>query len=351
MAFRDLREALEWLERSGRLLDVDEELSPRYEIGAFLALASKRERRAYRFSNVAGYAGPVVANLVHDRSVLAAAMGVDVEDLIAAFGERLARPREPRLVADGPVLDRTVKQVDLPALLPALTHYERDSGPFLTCGMVSIRNPDSGLVERSLCRMQLRGRDGLGLAFLTAPFYDLLPRFTEAANAGRPPTVAVTLGFEPVTLLSATLGPRAGVDKLAMAGGIRGERVDVLIGPHSGLEVPARAEFLIEGVLEVPGEYDGPMGESSGYYQSNPVTPTLRVEQVSHWSHPVYQALLPTGLETDTLLGLVIEAALAPGVRADFPFVRRVAFSPGQFRGVSRRQCGRGRAGRGQTAA
>ena len=84
-------------------------------------------------------------------------------------------------------------------------------------------------------------------------------------------------------------------------------------------------------MLEVPGEYDGPMGESSGYYQSNPVTPTLRVRRVSHRAEPVYQALLPTGPETDTLLGLVIEAALAPGVRAQFPFVRRVAFSPGSF--------------------
>ena len=151
----------------------------------------------------------------------------------AAFGERLAFPLPPRLVDDGPVLEQTVQQVDLPALLPALTHYERDSGPFLTSGMVSIRNPDTGLVERSLCRMQLRGRDGLGLAFLTAPFYDLLPRFTELANAGTPPRVAVTLGFEPVTLLSATLGPRAGVDKLAMAGGVRGEPVDVLVAPLS----------------------------------------------------------------------------------------------------------------------
>ena len=331
MAFRDLRAALQWLERTGRLVDVDFELSPRHEIGAFLALASKRERRAYRFGKVTGYAGPVVANLVHDRSVLAAAMDVAEPQLIAAFGERLAKPLPPRLLDDGPVLEQTVPQVDLPALLPALTHYERDSGPFLTCGMVSIRNPDSGLVERSLCRMQLRGRDGLGLAFLTAPFYDLLPRFTELANAGTPPRVAVTLGFEPITLLSATLGPRAGVDKLAMAGGLRGEPVDVLVAPLSDVEVPALAEYLIEGVLEVPGEYDGPMGESSGYYQSNPVTPTLRVGRVSHRADPAYQALLPTGPETDTLLGLVIEAALAPGVRAQFPFVQRVAFSPGSF--------------------
>ena len=97
MAFRDIRAALEWLERTGRLVDVDSELSPRHEIGAFLAVASKRERRAYRFGKVARYAVPVVANLVHDRSVLAAAMGVDGGQLIAAaFGARLAEPITPR---------------------------------------------------------------------------------------------------------------------------------------------------------------------------------------------------------------------------------------------------------------
>jgi 2,5-furandicarboxylate decarboxylase 1 len=256
---------------------------------------------------------------------------VDVSDLIAAFGMRLATPLPTRLVTTGPVLECCAAEVDLPAHLPALTHYERDSGPFLTCGMVSMRNPQNGFVERSLCRMQVRGRDGLGLSFLTAPFFDLLPLLTERAMGGSPPSVAVVLGLEPITLLSATLAPTAGVDKLALAGSVRGEPVEVVRAPFSELEVPARAEYLFEGSFEVPGEYDGPMGESSGYYQSNGVTPTLRVHRVGHRADPVYQALLPTGPETDTLLGLVIEAALAPGVRARFPFVRQVAFAPGSF--------------------
>ncbi len=143
--------------------------------------------------------------------------------------------------------------------------------------------------------------------------------------------MAVTLGFEPIVQLSAAFSPRAGVDKLALAGAVRGGAVEVVRAPFSGLDVPARAEYLIEGVFEVPGEYDGPMGESSGYYQSTQETPTLRVRRISHRREPIYPALLPTGPETDTLLGLVIEATLAPRIRTRFPFVRRVAFSPGSF--------------------
>lgn len=330
MAFADLRAALAWLEATGRLTVVGEAMSPRHEIGAFLALASSRERRAYRFDDVIGYAVPVVANLVHDRAVLAAAMGVDADDLVAAYQARLATPLDPVPVAEAPVLE-CVADGDIDRLLPALTHYERDSGPFVTSGMVTMRNPATGAVERTLCRMQLRPPDGLGMGFLTAPFVDLLPLLSEQVSAGQPQQVAITMGFEPSVLLSAALAPSPGVDKLAVGGGVRGMPVEVVSGPLTGLPVPARAEFLVEGVLQVPGEFDGPMGESNGYYQSTEVTPTCRIQAVHHRADPIYQALLPTGPESDTLLALVIEAALATTIRGAFPFVRRVSFSPGSF--------------------
>lgn len=330
MAFADLRAALAWLEEAGRLTVVGEPLSPRHEIGAFLALASRRERRAYRFDAVAGYAVPVVANVVHDRAVLAAAMGVEVDDLVTAYQARLGSPLAPVLVSDAPVLQHSAP-VDVERLLPALTHYERDSGPFVTSGMVTMRNPATGALERTLCRLELRGPDALGMGFLTAPFVDLLPTLAQRVSAGQPQPVAITMGFEPGVLLSSALAPQAGFDKLAVGGGVRGAPVEVVEGPLTGLAVPARAEFLVEGVLEVPGQFDGPMGESNGYYQSTPVTPTCRIGAVHHRADPIYQALLPTGPESDTLLVLVIEAAIATTIRTRFPFVRRVAFSPGSF--------------------
>jgi 2,5-furandicarboxylate decarboxylase 1 len=329
VAFRDLRETVAALEAAGRLIEVSEELCPRHEMGAFLALASRqRPPAAYRFTNVSGHRTPVVANVVHDRAVFAAAMGVATEEAADRFAERLLQPVEPVPVdpAQAPVLEEQADPVDLSSLLPLLTHYEKDSGPYLTSAMTSVRVPEDGRTERTLCRLEYRGRDRLGVGFLNPPLGDLWRR-----PLAEPLRLAVVVGLEPVTQSAAALPPVPGLDKLAVAGGVRRAAVEVCEAPLTRLLVPARAEYLFEGTLEIPGQKDGPMGESSGYYQSHVEMPTLRVERVSHRREPLYQALLPTGPEVDVLAGLTVEASIAPHLRVTYPFVRRLYFVPSTF--------------------
>ena len=337
MAFADLRAALAALRERGRLVEVSEPLAARHEVGAFLAVAGReRPATAYLFTNVTPDAGgpgpalPVVANVIHSRDVLALAMGVPRDQMVQAYAERIRAPLAPRVTRDVPVGEVVYGEgeFDLTTLLPVLTHYEGDAGPYLTAGQAAVRNPETGMVERTLCRMQLRGADRLGLAFVNPP---LGPLWRQWVARGETVRVAVVLGLEPVTQLAGALPPVPGVDKLALGGALRGEPIEVAPGPYSGVEVPARAEFLFEGDLEVPGLPDGPLGEISGYSLSFPETPTLRIRRVSHRTAPHYHALLPTGPEGDLLTGLVVEAQLAPQLRALFPIVRKLAFVPGTF--------------------
>jgi 2,5-furandicarboxylate decarboxylase 1 len=341
MPFRDLREALDALRRRGSLVEVGEEMSPRYEIAAFLDLAARRREAAYLFSNVRGSHTPVVANVVHNREVLALAMGVSPEEAVRRYAEGLRSPLGPGPAEEAPVEEIRMEaaggspgsgkaggEIDLTPLLPVLTHYEGDSGPFVTTGLASMRNPETGLVERGICRMELLGRDSLGLGLANPPLSELWRRLREA---GEPMPVAVSLGLEPLTLLAGALPPFAGLDKLALAGGVRGEAIEVFAAPLTGLSVPARSELLLEGHLESEARYNGPFGEVSGYYLGFGDTPRMRVRRVSHRSSPIYQALLPTGPEGDVLAALIVEASLAPHLRSLFPFVRKLAFLPRTF--------------------
>ena len=343
MAFADLRETLAAFRERGWVLDVDRPLSARYEVAAFLALVTREGPRACVFTHVvpdatpvgpigdpAAPAMPVVANMVHSRDVLALAMGVGFDELVDTYGARMRAPVDPLLVDDAPVLEVGLGdgEFDLTTLLPMLTHYEGDAGPFITAGMAAMVDPFTGATHRTICRMQLLGRDRLGLGFANPPLGQLWQTWVEAGESVR---VAVVVGLEPVTLLAGALPPVAGVDKLRSGGGLRAEPIDVVAGPYSGVHVPARAELLIEGDLEGPGVVNGPLGEISGYYLTFSPTPTLRVRRISHRTSPLYQALLPTGPEGDYLTGLVVEAQLAPHLRGLYSFARELAFAPGTF--------------------
>lgn len=328
MAFLDLRAAVDHLRANGELLETDEPLSIRHEVTAFLDAVSRGPGGAVLFTGLADHHVPVVANVIHDRSVLAAAMGVPPGELLDRFTERVTAPVDPTPVTDGPVLEVTVDDVDVTALLPILTHYEGDAGPYVSTGMASVFNPDLGTVERTICRMQLRGRDRLSVGFVNPPLADIY----RAHGRDVEMPVAVTVGLEPTTFVSAALPAPPGAEKMAYAGGLRQEPVELVTVPLTGLTVPARAEFVLEGVL-VPGEEqdDGPFGEISGYSMVFPSMPTLQVRRVHHRRDPLYHGLLPTGPEGDLITALTVEAAILPQLRRVYRFAKSLHFVPGSF--------------------
>jgi 2,5-furandicarboxylate decarboxylase 1 len=255
-------------------------------------------------------------------------MGVPYDELVERFTERVTAPIAPEAADEAPVLEVVHDDVDLAALLPILTHYENDAGPYISTGMANVRNPENGAIERTICRMQLRGRDRIGMAFVNPPLADTYRKFGRDVEM----EVAVTVGLEPATFMAAALPAPPGADKMGYAGGLRGEPVEVVDATLTGLSVPARAEFLLEGVL-VPGQeqLDGPFGEISGYSMRFADIPTMQVRRVSHRHDPLYHALLPTGPEGDLITGLTVEAAIAPQLRRVYSFARGITFMPGTF--------------------
>lgn len=330
MGFRDLRHTVEVLRDRGRLLEVSEPVSTRFELAAVLAEAGRGRGGAVYFSQVVDHCVPVVGNVVYGREVLAWALGVSEGAVPEELGRRLALSVPPEAAGEAPVLETAVSEhCTLAELLPILHHYEADSAPFVTTGLVSVVDPRTGETARGIHRMELRGPRELGVALLNPPVSEVYHFFK---GRGEPLPAAVVVGVDPLTFASFALKGVALHEKLAVAGALRGEPVEVAAAPLTGITVPARAEFLLEGVID-PGDEreDGPLGEVGGYSLAFPSTPTFRVRRISHRTDPLYHALLPTGPEGDLLLATVAEAAAAPRVRSLFPFVRRYHYVPGTF--------------------
>lgn len=301
MSYPDLRAFLADLRSD--LLTVEQAFDTKYEMAALLR-AMPANGPAVLFENVTGHPGArVIGNLVASRRRVAQALDTSEEKLAATYLQRTRQGIAPRTATEAPVKDvQHLAPADLAALLPVLTHHEGDGGPFITSGMVLCQDPVSGRRGMGIHRMMVKGGNRLGILLANPP----LSQFHAAAEAaGRPLDIAVALGVEPALLIAAVVktGPQ-GPDKMDLAGALRGAPVEMIRAETVAVDVPARAEIIIEGrVLPGVRETEGPFGENTGYYFSN-ISPVVEVTAVTHRRDFIYPALCPWTADVDSLLSL-----------------------------------------------
>jgi 2,5-furandicarboxylate decarboxylase 1 len=329
------------------VLRIAEEVDPRFEAAAVLREAEASASPAVLFERIRGHpATRVVGNLLGARRRLARALGTPETDLVDTYLARRSGtvPPVPWQTGDPPVKEVVhAGDLDLPGLLPVLTHYERDAGPFITAGVVLARDPETGRQSMGVHRLMVKGGNRLGILLANPP----LSRYHAAAEeADRPLEVAVAVGVDPATLVAAVAPVESvGPDKLALAGALRGAPLELVPAETVALDVPARAEFVLEGRV-LPGlrEPEGPLGETTGYYVETR-SPVVVVTAVTHRRDPLYQAICPWGAEVDQLLSLAAGSELLVRLRAQFPSVADLELVPGTCGFVAAVALGARRAG------
>jgi len=303
----DLRSFLDGL--GVDLLRVKESVSPKHEIAAVLRQA-QNGGHAVLFEQVAGFPGVrVVGNLLSSRRLAARALGTDEARLIETYVAKSAQGVAPVAAREVPVQEVVHRQpADVAALLPLMTHHEKDAAPFLTCGMVLARDPVSGMRGMGIHRMMFKGGRRFGILLANPPLSLYL---ANAEKQGKPLEVAVALGVDPALFLASVVktGP-LGPDKMDIAGSLRGAPVELVRALTVDVDVPARAEVVIEGhVLPSVREPEGPFGENTGAYFTN-TSPVIEVTAVTHRKDYIFPALCPWTAEIDTLLSLAGGAEL-----------------------------------------
>jgi len=332
MGVRNLRDFIEALRREGELVEVREKLSPRYEISAFLSLTSgKREAPAFLFSSIEGYDVPVVGNVLGTRKRMAMALGTSVEEMEKVYGERSKR-RAPLKEVErekAPVKAQILKgDFDILKLFPIPTLYEKDSNPFITSGITSVRDPKTGAVARGIHRLEVHDGRTLSIGAVTpgSPMSELIRR---AHEEGRDLEVAVTIGVDPAVILGIVSPAPPGVDKLEIAGGLKGDGVEVVRGETVDILFPAEAEIVLEGIMPAGRRMrNGPMGEATGYYVVFEECPVIELRALNFRKDPVYQVILPWGFEACGVIDLLMEMSIAASLKSQVPSVADVSVVP-----------------------
>lgn len=319
---RDMRGFLDLLGRAEELLSVPTELSADQEISAAIREVEEKTGKALFLPHLKDYPFSLVGNLFGDRRRIALAFG-DPPDLLSAYAERRKAPIPPMTLADGPVREVVHKgKIDLRKLLPALIHHEGDAGPYLTSAVAVARDPETGKLSAGIHRVQFKGENRFGILLNNPP---IAAFFRKAEARATPLPIALVIGADPLTFL-ASIVRAPDENKFFIAGGLRANAVEMVRCLNSDLEVPAHAEFVLEGEV-FPGvrETEGPFGESSGYYLTFE-SPVGRISSVMHRKDAIYHALVPFSREDSTLIEFLSEAELLPVLRQKFPLLVRIHF-------------------------
>ena len=346
MKYADLRDFLDQLEARGELKRISTEVDPILEMTEICDRTLRAGGPALLFDNPKGYKTPVLGNLFGTPERVALGMG---EESIGALREvgvllsQLKEPEPPRDMKDAweklpvfrKVLDMAPKvvkgapcqrhvledeAVDL-SNLPIQTCWPGDAGPLITWGLVVTRGPGKERQNLGIYRMQLIGRNRVIMRWLAHRGGALDFREWQQAHPGEPFPVAVALGADPATMLAAVTPVPDTLSEYAFAGLLRGGRTEVTGCKGSDLQVPASAEFVLEGHI-APDDTapEGPFGDHTGYYNEVDSFPVFTIDRITHRDDPIYHSTY-TGRPPDepAILGLALNEVFVPILQKQFP--------------------------------
>jgi 4-hydroxy-3-polyprenylbenzoate decarboxylase len=346
MKYRDLRDFIDQLEERGLLKRISQEIDPNLEMTEIADRTLRAGGPALLFENPRGSSVPVLANLFGTPERVALGMGEEDVAALREVGKLLAMLKEPdppkgmkdafdKLPIFKKVLDMAPKQrssapcqevvlendqLDLSSL-PIQTCWPGDAGPLITWGLVITRGPEKKRQNLGIYRMQVIGRNRVIMRWLAHRGGALDFRDWQIAHPGEPFPVSVALGADPATILGAVTPVPDSLSEYAFAGLLRGSRTEVVKSRGNDLQVPASAEFVLEGHIH-PDDLapEGPFGDHTGYYNEVDNFPVFTIERITHRKQPIYHSTY-TGRPPDepAVLGVALNEVFVPILQKQFP--------------------------------
>ena len=346
MQYQDLRDFITQLERLGELKRIAVTVNPILEMTEICDRVLRAGGPALLFEHPTGHTIPVLANLFGTPRRVALGMGADSVAALREVGQLLAflkEPEPPKGMRDAweklpifkKVLDMAPKKVSRPACqervieaadvdlaqLPVQTCWPDDAGPLITWGLVTTRGPNKARQNLGIYRQQVIGRNQVIMRWLAHRGGALDFRDWQQARPGEPFPVAVALGADPATILAAVTPVPDTLSEYAFAGLLRGSRTELAQCLGSDLQIPASAEFVLEGHIK-PGEtaLEGPFGDHTGYYNEADQFPVFTITRITHRAQPIYHSTY-TGRPPDepAILGVALNEVFVPFLQKQFP--------------------------------
>jgi 4-hydroxy-3-polyprenylbenzoate decarboxylase len=316
MAYKGLRDFIAVLEAAGELKRIPAEVDPELEITAITDRICKAHGPALLFEKVRGSRFPLLINAFGSEKRMALALGADT--LEEAAGEiaalldmaekvpgaswterfkmapkllKLAVSVAPKLVKSGPCQEIVHVNPDL-GQLPILKCWPQDAGKFITLPQVYTRDPVSGRLNTGMYRLQVYDAATTGMHWHV--HHDGARNYRQMKERGDSRIeVAVALGGDPALTYAATAPLPADIEEVMLAGFLRKKSVELVPCRTVALQVPADADFILEGYVNADEmRMEGPFGDHTGYYSLAGEYPVFHLTCITHRRDAVYPATI-----------------------------------------------------------
>ncbi|MBM7542069.1 menaquinone biosynthesis decarboxylase [Amphibacillus cookii] len=339
--YKHLQDFIATLEKKGELRRIKAEVDSELEITEITDRISKAYGPALLFENVKGSTFPVLINAMGSYQRMSMALGAEsLDDIADGIGEFIdmsnylglmkkikSLPRLSRLAAVFPIKSSSKgacqEVIDLkPDLnkLPILKCWPKDGGKFITLPLVMTKDPETDIQNTGMYRLQVFDGQTTGMHWhLHKDGREIYEKYRQLG--GKMP-VSVALGCDPAITYAATAPLPKMIDEMMFAGYLRKMPVKLVKSITNDIYVPASAEIIIEGYVDVnePHRTEGPFGDHTGYYSLADQYPVFHVTCITHRKHAIYPTtIVGKPPMEDCYMGKATERIFLPLLKMQFP--------------------------------
>ena len=318
----DLRNYISLIKKSGELKTIKSPVSTKYEIAGITAKVDSSF--AVLFENIKESQFNLVSNLVGTRKRFSQAVGSTENTIHEKVVSAIKKAKKPRVLPSGNFMENKSKNL---SILPIVTHFEKESGPFITSSIVYVKNPESGKQNSSFHRMMPIDDNHFSIRMVEGRH--LHRCFTFAKEHGEDLKIAITIGVHPAISIASAYQAEWGKDEIDIANSLLGGKLTLSSLPFTGLKVPSGTEIVMEGRILQDKTNPEWMVEMLQTYDHKRRQPVFELENLYFRNKAIFHDILAGYSEHRLLMGMPIESKLNGELKKTYPQTRQVSMTNG----------------------
>lgn len=338
MAYKDLQDFMNHLKEKGLLDEINIEVDSELEITEITDRVSKKNGNALLFNKVKNSNYPVLINSLGSYERINYGLEVenldeiadtimdfmDVTNYITLMNKVKSIPKLTRLARVFPkkvknaACQEVIEEADL-SKLPILKCWPEDGGRYITLPLVIIKDPETNQQNVGMYRLQVYDKNTTGMHWHLHK--DGKEIYEKYRKIGRKMPVSVAIGSDPATMYAATAPLPKMIDEMIFAGFLRKSPLEIVKSITNDIYVPANAEFILEGYVDLDEKrLEGPFGDHTGYYSLADMYPVFHIEKITRKKNPVYvTTIVGKPPMEDCYLGKATERIFLPLIKVQCP--------------------------------
>lgn len=318
----DLRSYISQIKKTNELKTVKSIVSTKYEIAGITAKVDGSH--AVLFEKIKESNFRLISNLVGTRKRFGVAVGGSESNIHEKVISAIKKAKKPKIVSLGKFMENKTKNL---LSMPIVTHFEKESGPFITSSIAYAKNPETGKQNSSFHRLMPIDKTHFSIRMVEGRH--LHRCFIDAKEHGEDLKIAITVGVHPAISIAGAYQADWGKDEIDIANSLLGGKLTLAKLPFTGLNVPSGAEIVIEGKILCDKTHPEWMVEMLQTYDHKRSQPVFELENLYFRNNPIFHDVLSGYSEHRLLMGMPIESKLNGELKKSFSQTKQVSMSNG----------------------